>query len=539
MQKDELKQNVKSYAQKFEDGGLRLLKKGQKGVIHAIFSRFGLVLLLLLLQVGLLVSIFRWFGNLLPHYFGGSVVVTAAMVLYLLNSKMDNSAKITWMVVIALFPVVGVPLFFYVKSNFGHNILRKRLLELEDVLRTQLPQNQSVVQKLEASEPGAASLATYLYGRGGGFPVYENTAMTYFPSGEAKFEELLRQLETAEKYIFVEYFIIDEGLFWGRVLEVLARKAAAGVDVRVMYDGTCEFSTLPRDYPRRLEALGIRCKVFSPVQPFVSTHYNYRDHRKILVIDGRVGFTGGVNLADEYINQVEKYGRWKDAAIMLEGEAVRSLTALFLQMWCILKEPEFDAFLAEPIPMPENARGTAAPYGDCPLDGERVGEMVYIDLLNRARRYIHIMTPYLILDGELETALKFAAERGVDVHLILPGIADKKFANSLAKTHYSSLLDSGVKISEWTPGFVHAKVFVVDDQEAVVGTINLDYRSLYHHFEDAVWLMDAPCIRDIEADFQATLEQCRTVENNPRSIWQGRWLFRALGMLLKVLAPLL
>ena len=539
MQKDELKQNVKNYAQKFEDGGLRLLKKGQKGVIHAIFSRFGLVLLLLLLQVGLLVSIFRWFGNLWPHYFGGSVAVTAAMVLYLLNSKMDNSAKITWMVVIALFPVVGVPLFFYVKSNVGHNILRKRLLELEDVLRTQLPQNQSVVRKLEASEPGAASLATYLYGRGGGFPVYENTAMTYFPSGEAKFEELLRQLETAEKYIFVEYFIIDEGLFWGRVLEVLARKAAAGVDVRVMYDGTCEFSTLPRDYPRRLEALGIQCKVFSPVQPFVSTHYNYRDHRKILVIDGRVGFTGGVNLADEYINQVEKYGRWKDAAIMLEGEAVRSLTALFLQMWCILKEPEFDAFLAEPIPVPENAGGTAAPYGDCPLDGERVGEMVYIDLLNRARRYIHIMTPYLILDGELETALKFAAERGVDVHLILPGIADKKFANSLAKTHYSSLLDSGVKISEWTPGFVHAKVFVVDDREAVVGTINLDYRSLYHHFEDAVWLTDAPCIQDIEADFQATLEQCRTVENDPRSIWQGRWLFRALGMLLKVLAPLL
>ena len=196
MQRDELKQNVKSYAQKFEDGGLRLLKKGQKGVIHAIFSRFGLVLLLLLLQVGLLVSIFRWFGNLWPHYFGGSVAVTAVMVLYLLNSKMDNSAKITWMVVIALFPVVGVPLFFYVKSNFGHNILRKRLLELEDVLRTQLPQNRSVVQKLEASEPGAASLATYLYGRGGGFPVYENTAVTYFPSGEAKFAELLGDVVT-------------------------------------------------------------------------------------------------------------------------------------------------------------------------------------------------------------------------------------------------------------------------------------------------------------------------------------------------------
>ena len=539
MKTEELKHNVKDYAQKFEDGGLRLLKKGQKGIIHAIFSRFGLVLVLLLLQVGVLFSVFRWFGNLLPHYFGSSVIVSAAMVIYLLNSKMDNSAKITWMVVISILPVVGVPLFFYVKSNFGHNFLRKRLLELENELREQLPQNDAAVDALQQTEPGASSLAKYLYGPGGGFPVYQNTAVTYFPSGEAKFEELMRQLETAERYIFLEYFIIDEGLFWGKILEVLARKAADGVDVRVMYDGTCEFSTLPRDYPKRLEALGIQCKVFSPVQPFVSTHYNYRDHRKIFVIDGRVGFTGGVNLADEYINHVEKYGRWKDAAIMLEGEAVRSMTALFLQMWSILKEPEFEAFLADPIPAPAQAQGTAAPYGDCPLDGERVGEMVYIDLLNRARKYIHIMTPYLILDGELETALKFAAERGVDVHLILPGVPDKRFPYALAKTHYSALLDSGVKISEWTPGFVHAKVFVVDDREAVVGTINLDYRSLYHHFENAVWVTNAPCIRNIESDFQATLEECRTVSNDPKSIWQGKHLLRATGMLMKVIAPLL
>ena len=539
MKPEEFKQNVKDRVRVFEDGGIRLLKKGKRGIIRAIFGRTGLVLALFYVQVLLLISVFRWFTALVPHLLGGSIAFTAVMVIYLLNSDMDNSAKITWLVVIALVPVLGVVLFWWTKGEVGHRMLKRRLKQLEQDTREQLPQDAQTLERLKAQESGAASLAYYLRGKGGGFPVYENTAVTYFPSGEAKFAELLCQLEKAKQYIFLEYFIIDEGLMWGRVLEVLARKAAAGVDVRVMYDGTCEFSTLPRDYPRRLEALGIRCKVFSPVQPFVSTHYNYRDHRKILVIDGRVGFTGGVNLADEYINQVEKYGRWKDAAIMLEGEAVRSLTALFLQMWCILKEPEFDAFLAEPIPVPENAKGTAAPYGDCPLDGERVGEMVYIDLLNRARRYIHIMTPYLILDGELETALKFAAERGVDVHLILPGIADKKFANSLAKTHYSSLLDSGVKISEWTPGFVHAKVFVVDDREAVVGTINLDYRSLYHHFEDAVWLTDAPCIRDIEADFQATLEQCRTVENDPRSIWQGRWLFRALGMLLKVLAPLL
>lgn len=539
MKKEEFQQNMKDRMQQFEDGGLRLLKKGQKGIVHAIFSRFGLVLLLMLLQVGVLWSVFRWFGGLLPHYFGGSVAMSAFMVVYILNSEMDNSAKITWMVTIAILPVVGVPLFFYVKSNIGHNALKKRVTHLTEEARGLQPQPLAAAQELAEADPGAASLARYLHGKGGGFSVYRNTEVTYFPGGEAKFEELLRQLEKAEKYIFLEYFIIDEGLMWGRILEVLARKAAEGVDVRVMYDGTCEFSTLPRNYPRLLEKLNIQCKVFSPVQPFVSTHYNYRDHRKILVIDGRVGFTGGVNLADEYINHIQKHGRWKDAAVMLEGEAVRSLTAQFLQMWGILKEPEYEQFLTRPIPVPENAKGVAAPYGDCPLDGERVGEMVYIDLLNRARDYIHIMTPYLILDGELETALKFAAERGVDVHLILPGKPDKRFPYALAKSHYSALLDSGVKISEWSPGFVHAKVFVVDGREAVVGTINLDYRSLYHHFEDAVWMVDAPCIRDIEQDFQHTLEQCRTVENTSASIWQKQYLLRATGMLLKVIAPLL
>ena len=538
MKKEEFQQNMKDRMQQFEDGGLRLLKKGQKGIVHAIFSRFGLVLLLMLLQVGVLWSVFRWFGGLLPHYFGGSVAMSAFMVVYILNSEMDNSAKITWMVTIAILPVVGVPLFFYVKSNIGHNALKKRVTHLTEEARGLQPQPLAAAQELAEADPGAASLARYLHGKGGGFSVYRNTEVTYFPGGEAKFEELLRQLEKAEEYIFLEYFIIDEGLMWGKILEVLARKAAEGVDVRVMYDGTCEFTTLPRDYPSRLEKLGIQCRVFSPVQPFVSTHYNYRDHRKILVIDGKVGFTGGVNLADEYINHIEKYGRWKDAAVMLEGEGVRPLTILFLEMWSILREPEFEKFLSVPshsVP----AKGFAAPYGDCPLDGERVGEMVYIDLLNRAKRYIHIMTPYLILDGELETALKFAAERGVDVHLILPHVPDKKFAYALAKTHYKSLLDSGVKISEWLPGFVHAKVFVVDDSEAVVGTINLDYRSLYHHFENAVWMKDTTCIPAIEKDFQKTLEFCRDVEPTRESIWEGKVLLHLAGILLKVIAPLL
>lgn len=329
MSKETLKHTMRSKVRVFEDGGIRLLRKGQKGLIHAIFSRFGLVLVLLVLQFGALFSLMRWFSNLLPHYLGGTLLVTAAMMVYLLNQDMNNSVRIPWLVVTALAPVLGVLLFCYTKEDVGHRVLKKRLLELEGQTRSQLPQPKKASKALDADCPGAASLAQYLRGRGGGFPVYENTQVTYFPSGEAKFAALLPQLESATQYIFLEYFIIDEGLMWGRILEILARKAAQGVDVRVMYDGTCEFSTLPRDYPRRLEALGIRCKVFAPVTPFVSTHYNYRDHRKILVVDGRVGFTGGVNLADEYINHVEKYGRWKDAAIMLEGEGVRTMTALF------------------------------------------------------------------------------------------------------------------------------------------------------------------------------------------------------------------
>ena len=538
MSKETLQHTMRSKVRVFEDGGIRLLRKGQKGLIHAIFSRFGLVLVLLVLQFGALFSLMRWFSNLLPHYLGGTLLVTAAMMVYLLNQDMNNSVRIPWLVVTALAPVLGVLLFCYTKEDVGHRMLKKRLLELEGQTRTQLPQDQKASTALDADCPGAASLAQYLRGRGGGFPVYENTQVTYFPSGEAKFAALLPQLESATQYIFLEYFIIDEGLMWGRILEILARKAAQGVDVRVMYDGTCEFSTLPRDYPRRLEALGIQCKVFAPVTPFVSTHYNYRDHRKILVVDGRVGFTGGVNLADEYINHIEKYGRWKDAAVMLEGEGVRTMTALFLQMWSIQREPEFAQFLTRPLPETQ-ANGFVIPYGDCPLDGERVGEMVYIDLLNRARRSVHIITPYLILDGELETALRFAAERGVDVHLILPGKPDKWFAYALAKTHYLPLLSSGVKISEWVPGFTHAKVMIMDGQEAVVGTINLDYRSLYHHFENAVWMRGVDCLPRIEADFQDTLAQCRTVEPTRQSVWQGKKLLHLVGMVLKFIAPLI
>ncbi|MGN1343274.1 MAG: phospholipase D-like domain-containing protein, partial [Traorella sp.] len=283
--------------------------------------------------------------------------------------------------------------------------------------------------------------------------------------------------------------------------------------------------------------LGIKCKMFSPVVPLLSTHYNYRDHRKILVIDGHTAFNGGVNLADEYINHIEKHGHWKDCAVMLQGEAVKSFTLMFLQMWNIdEKNPVFEPYLTQSFPSSNSEFGFVMPYGDCPLDEDKVGERVYMDILNRATKYVHIMSPYLILDGEMETALKFAAERGVDVKLILPGIPDKSAPYALLKTHYASLLDSNVQLYEYTPGFVHAKVFVSDDKEAVVGTINLDYRSLYHHFECATWMYETSCISDIENDFEATLLKCRHVDKD--TIWNGHKKLKWLGYIMKVFAPL-
>ena len=521
----------------YKSKGMLLLKKGQKGIVHAIFSRFGLILLLLIIQVFILFGIFQWFEGFLPHIFGGTVLITVVMVVYLLNSTMDPTAKITWLIAIMLLPVFGVLLYVYTQSDIGHRALKKRVSEIISNTKERIPQEEEVMKRLSEENKGVAMLAHYMQ-RSGAHPVYDKTSVTFFPLGENKFEEMLIQLEAAKHFIFMDYFIVDEGLMWGRILEILARKAAQGVEVRFMYDGACEFALLPHDYPKRLEALGIKCKVFAPVSPFVSTHYNYRDHRKIMVIDGRIAFTGGVNLADEYINQTVKFGHWKDTAVMLKGEAARSFTLMFLQMWQINEREDDSAhFLSYPAFPVKEAKGFVIPYGDCPLDNDKLGEKVYMDILNRSLEYVHIMTPYLILDGEMETALKFAAERGVEVILILPGIPDKAIPYALAKTHYASLLESGVKIYEYTPGFVHAKVFVSDTREAVVGTINLDYRSLYHHFECASYLYGTDCIPEIEADFQATLAKCRQV--SIETVRKEKWLVRLTGRLMKAIAPLM
>ena len=517
--------------------GIRLLKKGKKGIARILFSRIGLFLTLMLLQILFLVGLYYWFRELRPHLYSAMMLFAVIMVLYLLNSRRDPTAKITWLVLLMLFPVSGALLYFYVQQDIGHRALKNRFGQMVAMTKDAIPQPEGPLEGLMAENPGVASLARYIT-RSGCYPVYNHTDVMYFPVGEDKFSELLKQLEGAKHFIFLEYFIISEGLMWGEILEILIRKAKEGVDVRLLYDGTCELALLPHKYPKLLGELGIKCKVFAPVSPFISTHYNYRDHRKILVIDGHTAFNGGINLADEYINRIERFGHWKDAAVMVQGEAAKSFTLMFLQMWNIdVREPEFKEALNWPVLPREEAKGYVIPYGDCPLDDDRVGEMVYMDILNRALRYVHIMTPYLILDGELETALKYAAERGVEVALILPGIPDKRLPYALAKTHYASLLKSGVRIYEYTPGFVHAKVFVSDDREAVVGTINLDYRSLYHHFECATYMYEAGCIPQIEADFQSTMEKCRQVTEE--TVRKEKLRVKLTGALMKVAAPLL
>lgn len=519
-----------------EENFYRLARPVKKGVLHLVFSRFLIIFLLMVFQVLLLVGMFRWLEEYVPYLTVLQSVFAVGMIIYLFNITMDSSAKLTWLFIIAIFPLPGTVLLAFTRTNLGHRWIKQRVDQLIHETQGAIPQSQEVITQL-GDGSGTDNLVCYV-NRSGCYPVYAGSQVHYFPLGDDMFPAMLEELEKAEKFIFMEFFIIEEGYMWGKALEILTRKAAQGVDVRVMYDGTCEFFKLPGKYIQLLQSNGIKAKDFAPIRPMISSHYNYRDHRKILVIDGNVAFTGGVNLADEYINRVVLHGHWKDTAIMVQGEAVKSFTLMFLQMWNINETaPEFAPWLEIPAAVPERPSGYVMPYGDSPLDGDRVGESVYIDILYRAGKYVHIMTPYLILDGEMEAALCYAAERGIDVKLILPGIPDKKFVYAMAKTHYARLLESGVEIFEYTPGFVHAKVFVSDDIKAVVGTINLDYRSLYHHFECAAYLYKTDCISDIERDFQETLAKCRQV--TPATVANEKLYYKIVGRLMKFAAPLM
>ena len=519
-----------------QDDGL-LLQKGKRGILNLIFGRTMLVILMLLAQILLLAALLNRLQVLMPYYYGFTLVLYAAMIMHLVNKNSEPYSKIVWILLVVLAPALGLALYAFVESELGHRVLNRRLGQLMKETAAFLPEEMPMPEGAEKAEE-LEGLAKYTWAHGG-YPLYRNTAVEYLDSGEDSMEAMLRDLESARDFIFMEFFIIDEGYLWGRVLKILEEKVRQGVEVRVMYDGTCAIFRLPYRYPELLKARGIQCKMFSPIRPMLSTHYNNRDHRKILVIDGRVAYTGGVNLSDEYVNRGSRFGHWKDVSVRLAGEAVRSFTLMFLQMWNVNeREDAFARYLDVP-PSEEGvgAPGFALPYGDSPLDQEQVSELIYMDILARATRYVHIMTPYLILDREMTAALTFAAKRGVEVCILLPHIPDKKYAFALAKTHYRVLLEAGVRILEYTPGFVHAKTFVSDDCKAVVGTVNLDYRSFYLHFECAAYLRDMPAVQAVERDFQATAAKCREI--HLADLKDIPLTTRAVGWLLKVFAPVM
>ena len=354
-----------------EEGIVRLAKPIKRGLLRLVFSRFFVIALLLVFQILVLLSAYAYFTDKLPILINLMRLFSLVMVIYLFNCKMDSSAKLTWMFLIAILPLPGAAFLLFTQSNIGHRMERKHVDEQIQQSRQFLTQPPDIREKLEHDGSGTDDLCRYL-NRSGCFPLYDHTRVTYFPLGEDKFEAMLRELEKAEKFIFMEYFIIEEGYMWGRILDILTRKAREGVEIRVLYDGMCEMATLPVNYWKLLEKVGIKARPFSAIKPIVSSHYNYRDHRKILVIDGKVAFNGGVNLADEYINRKERFGHWKDTAVMLKGPAVRSFTLMFLQMWYVgEKEPDYESWLRESEDTAQEAEGYVMPYGDCPLDGRQ------------------------------------------------------------------------------------------------------------------------------------------------------------------------
>jgi len=513
-------------------------KKENKGLTSVIYGRSGIFILMLLLQMGILAFVVTALWDYMVIIYSVLNVIGIAALIYVINDGGTPEYRMTWMLCIVSLPMVGVLFYLYVKTGIGSRHIGKQLSKLRVETSEYMEQDMEIISQMKTSRFSNTKLSYYL-SQQLGFPTYSNTEIEYHALGEDNFESLLRELKKASRFIFMEYFIVKEGWMWDSIREILAEKAQEGVEVRFMYDGMCSVSMLPYDYPNQLKQMGIQCKMFNPIKPILSTVQNNRDHRKICVIDGHTAYTGGINLGDEYINREERFGHWKDTAIMLKGDAVQSMTVMFLQMWNVNeKKPEsYDRYMTPQTGGFNLATGYVLPYGDSPYDNEDVGAEVYLHILNHAREYVHIMTPYLILDYDMISTLTRVAKSGVEVIIIMPHIPDKQYAFDLAKTYYSELIEAGIQIYEYTPGFVHAKVFVSDDDTATVGTVNLDYRSLYLHFECGAFIYENPVVYQIEKDFQETLDKCHKVsliEVRNRSLYT-----KIKGRLLRLLAPLM
>ncbi len=476
-------------------------------MLHRLF-----IALLLLGQILFLILTIRYYAQLIwvARFFRLIGLVTA---LHLLTSDQPAAFKTSLVFLFLLFPLFGGVfywIFHYQTTTVGFRRALDRVTKETSSAHALIP---SPDENFASIAPESVKLIHYL-NKVPGFPIRARTETAYFATGDKFMQSLLEEMKGANRYIFLEFFIIGEGIFWNSVLEILKEKVREGVDVRIIYDDLGSFVTLPPHYEKKLRSMGIKCERFNRFRPFLTSIQNNRDHRKIVSVDGRVAFTGGMNLADEYINQRIRFGHWKDAAIKLTGDGAWSFTVMFLQMWSFLtgKQEVCENYLPEEIHTPSNRpTGWVQPYTDSPMDRENVGEQVYLQMISNARNYLYVTTPYLAIDSNLLSALKLSAKSGVDVRIVTPYVPDKRLVHFTTRSYYPELLHHGVKIYEYEKGFIHSKNMVADDRMATVGTVNLDFRSLYLHFECGVCLYQTDSIPTIKEDFLNTLSDCREI----------------------------
>ncbi len=497
-------------------------------------KRFLLVFFGWLLQIVLSFSLLAYLGKQYVVIEAVYVILSIIITLNIVKNSKNLQMDLFWLIIIPMYPIFGVILYIALNNNRRRAPIIKRIRKNFKLAEKYYVQDEKILKEIEKENH---SQIKYLINVAN-FPATIHNKVKYFPLGDDVYETLLKELEKAEKYIFIEYYIIGGDEKWNGILTILKEKARQGLDVRIIYDDFGCMKYLPEDYKEELELYDIKCVVFNKLHPLSTLIMNNRDHRKILVIDGHTAFSGGINLSDEYFNVKEVFGHWKDNAFMLKGEAVWNYTVMFLTMWnCYVKEDkDFNLYKYDFKNNKPKKDGYIIPYTDSPLEREYVGVSVYLNMINQSKNYLYITTPYLVIDKEVEDALILAAKRGVDVRIIVPGIPDKKLVYTVTKSYFLNLIEAGVNIYTYKPGFIHSKIFVCDDKVATVGTVNMDYRSFYHHFECGMFMQNNSTIKDVKKDILNTIEKCHKVtkkEATPnfiKSFWQA---------LLRLIAPLL
>ena len=505
--------------------------------VRLLMSKYGFSLIIMILEIILVFGLFFYLGEITPLIWQILVgLMSVFTILSIVNRSMAPDSKVTWLL-FANIPVVG-PLIYLM---FGERRLsKKEVQQLDNMAAMKFRESNSreLRQELKERDKVAYGLVKSILTMDHNADIYDESQSTFYPSGQAAYEQMLKDLRQAKRFIFLEYYIIEDGIMWQGILDILKEKLAQGLEIKVLYDDIGCMATLPGNYTKKLQELGIEAYRFNRVIPRLTVAYNNRSHRKIMVIDGQIAYTGGINLADEYINAIERFGYWKDSALRMEGHAVKAMTRLFLMNWYVNGggATDLDSYHLENTAV--STDGLYVPYGSGPkpMYKEQVGKAVYQNLINQATDFVYITTPYLIIDYDLMEDIRNAALRGVDVRIVTPYIPDKKLIQLITRGSYPSLLEAGVRIYEYSPGFIHSKQVLVDERFAVVGSINFDYRSLVHHYENAVLLYKTSSIKAIGADFQEIFAQSEEIK--PHTI-RTTWYQDLLREVVQLFAPML